>query len=56
MIYKQGNLLSFVLVSIVERARETFSVLVRGGGGGALGYFMGGYVPPGTPNYIGTPF
>ena len=29
MIYKQGNLLSFVLVSIVERAQETFSVLVN---------------------------
>ena len=48
MIYKQGNLLSFVLVSIVERAQETFSVLVPGG---ALGYFLGGYVPPGTPNW-----
>ena len=23
----------------------------RGGGGGALGYFLGGYVPPGTPNW-----
>ena len=21
------------------------------GGGGALGYFFGGYVPPGTPNW-----
>ena len=21
------------------------------GGGGALGYFLGGYVPPGTPNW-----
>ena len=21
-----------------------------GGGGGALGYFLGGYLPPGTPN------
>ena len=29
MIYKQRNLLSFVLVSIVERAQETFSVLVN---------------------------
>ena len=30
------------------------------GGGGALGYFLGGYVPPGTPNKISpkidTPF
>ena len=23
----------------------------RGGGGGALGYFLGGYVLPGTPNW-----
>ena len=29
MIYKQRNLLSFVLVSIVECAQETFSVLVN---------------------------
>ena len=24
---------------------------VGGGGGGALGYFLGGFVPPGTPNW-----
>ena len=29
MIYRQRNLLSFVLVSIVERAQEAFSVLVN---------------------------
>ena len=29
MISKQRNLLSFVLVNIVERAQETFSVLVN---------------------------
>ena len=23
----------------------------QGGGGGALGYFLGGYVPPRTPNW-----
>ena len=23
----------------------------RPGGGGVLGYFLGGYVPPGTPNW-----
>ena len=23
----------------------------RWGGGGALGYFLGGYVPPGNPNW-----
>ena len=41
MIYKQGNLLSFVLVSIVERAQETFSVLVPAGGGGGTWVFFG---------------
>ena len=24
---------------------------LRAPGGGALGYFLGGYVPPGTPNW-----
>ena len=29
-----------------------YSTLNRiGGGGGELGYFLGGYVPPGTPNW-----
>ena len=28
-----------------------FSILNRIGGGGGLGYFFGGYVPPGTPNW-----
>ena len=28
--------------------------LASQGGGGTLGYFLGGYVPPETPN--GTPF
>ena len=27
------------------------SSCMPGGGGGALGYFLGGYVPPGTPNW-----
>ena len=26
-------------------------MLLPGGVGGALGYFLGGYVPPGTPNW-----
>ena len=30
--------------------QETRAV-ARGGGGGALGYFLDGYVPPGTPNW-----
>ena len=25
------------------------------GGGGALGYFLGGYLPPGTPNWHPVP-
>ena len=47
MIYKQGNLLSFVLVSIVERAQEAFSVLVPGGKGGHLGILWVGMCRPG---------
>ena len=35
------------LISILE----TLLVRVPGGGGGALGYFLGVYVPPGTPNW-----
>ena len=27
------------------------ALLIPEGGGGALGYFLGGYVPPGTPNW-----
>ena len=28
-----------------------FAARRPGGGEGALGYFLGGYVPPGTPNW-----
>ena len=28
-----------------------YNVSTPVGGGGALGYFLGGYVPPGTPNW-----
>ena len=57
MIYKQGNLLSFVLVSIVERAQETFSVLVPGGEGGTWVFY--GWVCAVRDSklaQIGTPF
>ena len=37
---------SLLCVNIVEQ-NKTFSP----GGGGALGYFSDGYVPPGTPNW-----
>ena len=36
------------------RSKRSACVSVPGGGGGggeALGYFLGGYVPPGTPNW-----
>ena len=35
------------------KQRETAVIILRlaPGGGGALGYFLGGYVPPGTPNW-----
>ena len=43
------------LVIILEYKSVTSVTLVMiglsPGGGGALGYFLGGYVPPGTPNW-----
>ena len=35
---------------IVTRAAGSV-LLVTPGGGGPLGYFLSGYVPPGTPNW-----
>ena len=37
------------LLEELLKARK--SLKVSPGGGGALGYFLGGYVPPGTPNW-----
>ena len=34
-----------------KNQRQTKGHFPGGGGGGALGYFLGGYVPPGTPNW-----
>ena len=30
---------------------RTPGIIIRGPGGGVLGYFLGGYVPPGTLNW-----
>ena len=40
-------------VKDVRKARTCFDIGCDHipGGGGALGYFLGGYVPPGTPNW-----
>ena len=48
------------------KSKKFLPAVNPGGGGGALGYFLRGYVPPGTPNWhffleksspkIGTPF
>ena len=34
-----------------QNNRKAVYFFVGPGGGGALGYFMGGYVPPRTPNW-----
>ena len=45
---------SFVFVSqhdCVVTDPSLSGMAVTRGGGGALGYFLGGYLPPGTPNW-----
>ena len=37
--------------SIERRENYTKELITHPGGGGALGYFLGGCVPPGTPNW-----
>ena len=47
----RGRLHYFVWEDYVFQAQPTVIITWGGGGGGALGYFLGGYVPPGTPNW-----
>ena len=43
---------AFALKTFSWKSLSPLSFLVISpGGGGALGYFLGGYVPPGTPNW-----
>ena len=35
----------------VQKVKQLGLTRPRGGGGGTLGYFLGGYVPPGNPNW-----
>ena len=42
----------FSLLSITYQSPSAMILRILSfGGGGALGYFLGGYVPPGTPNW-----
>ena len=41
-------IISFKITTEIEVRKHAFCVLLPGG---ALGYFLGGYVPPGTPNW-----
>ena len=45
----------FVSLVIVDTTAAPALYIVGPGGGGALGYFWGGYVPPGTPNWHPVP-
>ena len=44
----------FVSLVIVDTTAAP-ALYIVGPGGGALGYFLGGYVPPGTPNWHPVP-
>ena len=55
-----GICISTQVIDVTEEPRMPLKIgkpkarhTSRGGGGGwgALGYFLGGYVPPGTPNW-----
>ena len=49
-MYLIDRLLTGLLRTIVENVKYVYSYM-RYCPGGALGYFLGGYVPPGTPNW-----
>ena len=38
-------------MDIVQSFTPLIEIGFSPGGGGALGYFLGGYMPPGTPNW-----
>ena len=40
----------YYLIAVITEP-SLAAVAIPGGGGGALGYFLGGYLPPGTPNW-----
>ena len=46
-----GLSVSFLRSRLCWKSRRLGGSEARGGGGGALGYFLGGYLPPGTPNW-----
>ena len=39
----------YYLIAVITE--PSLAAVAIPGGGGALGYFLGGYVPPGTPNW-----
>ena len=41
----------YIFLDILVRYRTFLFLWAPGGGGGALAYFLGGYVPPRTPNW-----
>ena len=48
---KQERSQSPSLAQVYHPAKQTHVAQAPPGGGGSLGYFLGGYVPPGTPNW-----
>ena len=42
---------TFILIEIFRQETKMSIATKPRGGGGALGYFLGGHVPPGTPNW-----
>ena len=45
------NVIEFGTAVVAFETKSSYYRVAPGRGGGALGYFLGGYVPPGTPNW-----
>ena len=45
------NVIEFGTAVVAFETKSSYCRVAPGRGGGALGYFLGGYVPPGAPNW-----
>ena len=49
------NVIEFGTAVVAFETKSSYCRVAPGRGEGALGYFLGGYVPPGAPNWHSVP-